>query len=127
MTRSVFRTLIIWAFRCAAVVVFLVVLMLLNNNYSIRQLSRSEFRARLDRSIEASTTWISAHPDMFGNQALMFMIVDMEKMSGDPRLRQLLSAYRQSRFVTDTSELFSGVWARMVDPQAAVPTIDLTG
>jgi hypothetical protein len=70
---------------------------------------------------------MSAHPDMFGNQALMFMIVDMEKMSGDPRLRQLLSAYRQSRFVTDTSQLFSGVWARMVDPQASVPTIDLTG
>lgn len=125
--RSLFSTLFVWTMRCAAVALLLVVLMLLDNNYSIHQLSRSEFRERLDRSIEASTTWISAHPDMFGNQALMFMIVDMEKMSGDPRLRQLLSAYRQSRFVTDTSELFSRVWARMVDPQASVPTIDLTG
>jgi hypothetical protein len=122
-----FRTVFVWALRCAAVVAFLVLLALLNNNYSLRQVSRSEFRARLDRSIEASTAWISAHPDMFDNQALMFMIADMEKMSSDPRLQQLLGKYRQSKFVTDTSQLFSGVWARIVDPRAVVPTIDLTG
>jgi hypothetical protein len=125
-SRSVLRTLLLWASGSAAAVVLLVGLALLNNNYSLRRLSAGEFRARLDRSIETSTAWISSHPDMFGNQALMFMIVDMEKMSGDPRLRRLVAEYRQSKFVTDTNELFSRVWARMVDPQAPVPTIDLT-
>jgi hypothetical protein len=47
-------------------------------------------------------------------------------MSGDPRLRQLLDGYRHSRFVGPSAVPFGTVWARMVDPQAPVLSIDAT-
>ena len=125
-TRSVFRLLVKFAF-ISAVVGFLVVLLtLLNNNYSLRRVARSEFRERLDRSIEASTNWLSARNEFFGNPALMFMVVDMEKLSGDRRLRGLLDAYRKSEFVTDTTRPLSAIWARMAGLPTPVPTLDFT-
>ncbi len=101
-------------------------LALFNNNYSLRQTSRSEFRVRLDRSVEASTSWMSQHPEILGNPSLMFMVADMERMSDDPRLRKMLDQYRHSQYVDNPFIPFSYVWARMVDPQAPVPMIDQT-
>jgi hypothetical protein len=125
-TRNLAHALVSWALRCTAVVVLVLAVMLINNNYSFRRIARSEFRARLDRSIESSTAWLSARPEVFGNPPIMFMVVDMEKMSGDARLRRLLVAYRHSRFVVDSAFPLGRVWARMVDPSAKVPLIDAT-
>lgn len=122
MLRSVFG----WAWKCAAALLLLLSVTLLGNNYSLRRESRSEFQARLDRSVEASTNWISLHPEILGNPSLMFMIADMEKMSGDPRLHAMLDLYVHSEYVTDFRRPFAPVWARMVDPQAPVPMIDMT-
>ncbi len=59
----------------------------------------------------------------------MFMVADMEKMSGDPRLRQMLDQYLHSKYITDPHRvfgLFGPVWAHMVDPQSPVPMMNLT-
>jgi hypothetical protein len=76
--------------------------------------------------MEDSTNWMSGHPEILGNPSLMFMVADMEKMSGDPRLRRMLDQYRHSKYVTQSLGPFGPVWARIVDPQAPVPTMDLT-
>ena len=123
------RLLFSWAWKCAAALLLLLSLAILNNNYSLHRMPSGEFRARLDRSVEASTNWMAAHPEILGNPSLMFMVADMEKMSGDPRLRQMLDQYRHSKYVTDPLRpfgVFGPVWARMVDPQAPVPMIDMT-
>ncbi len=120
------RLLFNWAWKCAAALLLLLSLAMLNNNYSLHQVPRGEFRARLDRSVEASTNWMARHPEILGNPSLMFMVADMEKMSGDPRLRLMLDQYRRSKYVTDSLRLFGSVWARMVDPQAPVPMMDMT-
>ena len=86
----------------------------LNNNYSLRPPKRADVRARLERSLEVSTAWLSGHPEILGNPPLMFMVADMERLSGDRRLRALLDAYRQSAYVTGPGTL-GPVWARMVD------------
>jgi len=121
-----FRALLRWTLRCAALALFVVLLALLNNNYSLRRMPRKEFRARLDHSIDASTNWLSSQREMLGNASLMFMVVDMEKLSGDPRLRRLLEEYRKSEFVADTTRPFSAVWARMAGLPTPVPTLDFT-
>src|SRR5215217_3639285 len=121
-----FRALLRWTLRCAALALFVVLLALLNNNYSLRRMPRKEFRARLDHSIDASTNWLSSQREMLGNASLMFMVVDMEKLSGDPRLRRLLDVYRTSEFVTDTTRPFSAVWARMAGLPTPVPMLDFS-
>jgi len=121
-----FRLLCSWAWKCAAVLLLLLSLAVLNNNYSLRQVPQGEFRARLDRSLQDSTNWMSGHPEILGNPSLMFMVADMEKMSGDPRLRGMLDQYLQSKYVTKSFTPFGPVWARMVDPQAPVPMMNLT-
>jgi hypothetical protein len=115
---------LVWAARVASAALLVVVVALLNNNYAVRRLARDEFLLRLERSIEAATNWLAARTEMFGNPALMFMIVDMEKMSGDPRLQRLLDEYRRSTFVSNPQNPLHAVWARMVDSQTPVPVID---
>lgn len=121
-----FRLLYGWAWKCGAALLLLLSLAILNNNYSLWQVPRGEFRARVDRSMEDSTNWMSAHPEILWNPSLMFMVADMERMSGDPRLRLMLGQYRRSKYVTKSFTPFGPVWARMVDPQAPVPMMDLT-
>jgi len=120
------RTLFRWAVGTAALVLLLIVLALLDNNYSLTRLSRGEFRARLDRSVETATSWLSAHPEMLGNPASLFMVADMQKMSSDARLRRLLDDYRSS-FTPDPRDPLRAVWAHIVDPRIPVPVIDATG
>jgi hypothetical protein len=111
---------------CLAVVPLLMLLTLLNNNYSLRRMSRGEFRAKLDKSLDASTAWLSTHSEVFDTPTMMFMVVDMERMSGDSRLRRLLDTYPYRKGVIEPHQPFRAVWTRMLDPQAPVPTMDLT-
>lgn len=122
------RVLCLWTIIAITLSVFLIIvaLMLINNNYSFRQISRDDFSSRLDRAIDKSTQWMVQHPDIQGNPSLMFMVTDMENMSNDPRLRQILQEYRYSRYTTNPRSPFAPVWARMVDPHARVPITDLT-
>ena len=120
------RLLCSWAWKCAAALLLLLSLAVLNNNYSLRQVPRGEFRDRVDRAVEDSTNWMSGHQEILGNPSLMFMVSDMAKMSGDPRLRRMLDEYRHSKYVTKSFAPFGPVWAHMVDPQAPVPMMDLT-
>jgi hypothetical protein len=69
---------------------------------------------------------MSLHPEILGNPSLMFMVADMERMSSDQRLRHMLDEYRHSKYVTDPLIAFAPVWARMVDPHAPVPMIDMS-
>jgi hypothetical protein len=127
--RGTLGSLFSWAWKCAAILLLLLSLAVFNNNYSLRRTPRADFYARLDRAVEASTNWMYGHPEILGNPSLMFMVADMEKMSGDPRLRQMLDQYRHSKYVTDPLRpfgVFGPVWARMVDPAAPVPMIDMT-
>ena len=124
--RNMLRLLFSWAWKCAATLVLLLLLAVLNNNYSLHRMPRGEFHARLDHSVEASTNWMAGHPEILGNPSLMFMVADMEKMSGDPRLHAMLDQYLRSQYVTDSRRLFAPAWARMVDPHAPVPMMDMT-
>ena len=111
-----------------AIFLAVVVLTVLNNNYSLHRTSRAEFSARLHHAIDASTQWMVEHPFQFeGNPPQMFMVADMGSMSGDPRLRQMLDQYRSSEYVTSPFRPFAAVWARLVDPHAQVPIMDCTG
>lgn len=121
------RTLLGWAASIADVALLIVMLALLNNNYALARVPGAEVRARLERSIERATSWLSAHPEILGNPALLFMVVDMERMSGDARMRAMLDAYRRSTFMSDPSDPLSAVWAYLVDPHRPIPVINATG
>ncbi len=70
---------------------------------------------------------MSRHPEIMGNPSLMFMIADMEHMSGDPRLQQLLQNYASSKYVDRPSDPLTFAWKRMLDRSAHVPRIDARG
>ncbi len=77
----------------------------LNNNWCIRPLSRTEFLGRLDNAITASREWVLAvgTPSMFlineestallQNAALMHMVAECARVSGDQRLQLLAALY----------------------------------
>jgi hypothetical protein len=78
----------------------------LNNNWSIRPLSRAEFLGRLDHAITASREWVLGvgDPTMFfindesarallQNAALMHMVAECARASGDQRLQLLVALY----------------------------------
>jgi hypothetical protein len=92
----------------------------LNNNWSIRPLSRAEFLGRLDNAITASREWVLitgrpfATPDrseLLGNAALMHMVADCALISSDQRLRSLAAVYFRAN-------LKPYWWGRLVDPNA---------
>ena len=116
-----------WMVMIFSAFLVIVALTLVNNNYSFHRMSRDQFSSRLDHAIDSSTQWMVQHRDIQGNPSLMYMVADMEKMSNDPRLHQMLQEYRYSKYVSDPQNPFAPVWARMVDPTARVPTLDLTG
>ena len=60
-----FKAFFKWASGFAALVLLVVLLAVLNNNYSLRRMPRNEFRARMDRSIQTSTSWLSSRRDLF--------------------------------------------------------------
>jgi len=95
----------------------------LNNNWSIRPLSRAEFLWRLGNALTASGDWILAAGEPFatpgdrsallGNAALMHMVADCALISGDQRLQSLAAAY----FRVNVKPYR---WGRLVDPNSPI-------
>ena len=109
-----------WLLVAIAVLVVLLAVGVLNNNYSLHRRSRAEFNAQLDRAIESSTQWIVTHPENYGNPPLMFMVGDMADMSGDPRLQQYVQGYLASNRVR-----IPGAPATWYYPRWAFPTLNV--
>ncbi len=108
-----------------AVLVLLIVGTLLYNNYSLRRQSRAQFDAELDGALDRATIWIAANPELsLKNPSVMYMIADMQKLSGDPRLQALLDEYHQR--LLHPVEVFDLVWIRIPDRHAPVPLIRTT-
>ena len=107
---------------CAAFVLLIVFLLIYNNVSFVR--SQSKLQARMDTARESVTNWIYTHPEaVVSNPSLMFMIYDMERMSGDPRLQTVLEDY--DRWLVRTpSKALNPVWRRFVHPDIAVPEIN---
>jgi 4-amino-4-deoxy-L-arabinose transferase-like glycosyltransferase len=105
------------------VVVAIVGLTVFNNNYSLRRSSRADFSAQLDHAIEASTQWMLRHPEIQGNPALMFMVGDMQEVSGDPRLHSYVESYLSGKRVRVPGEPITWYYARMADPRSPVPML----
>ena len=100
-----------------------VALTVLNNNYSLRRVSRADFSSQLDHAIETSTQWISQHPEVQGNPPLMFMVGDMAEMSGDPRLHSFVENYLASNRVCVPNLPITWYYAHWADPSVPVPLI----
>jgi len=93
----------------------------LNNNWSIRPLSRAEFLGRLDNAMAASRQWVLGVGDpnkfftdeessvLLRNPALMHMVADCALISADQRLQSLAAAYFRVN-------LKPYRWGRLVDP-----------
>jgi hypothetical protein len=98
-------------------------ILLLNNNANIVRKSRSQFERELDRAITASTAWVIAHGEgtavpmtespkaLLENAALMHMVAESARMSGDGRLRSLAQ-----RYFSANAKPYS--FGRMVDPNS---------
>ncbi len=96
---------------------------LLNNNLSLGSVSRAEIVGRLDKAIIPSRDWIAAvgggaspwipeNPrSVTGNPALMHMVADCARLSGDSRLQALVALY----FTANSSPY---AFARMVGPNS---------
>jgi hypothetical protein len=102
-------------------------LALLNNNYSLRHTSRETFDLELDRAIDNASNWMAGNSHAFvHNSAMMFMVADMERMSGDYRLHAILDDYaKNSPYLVNPFQPLHQVWRRIVDPNAQVPMIVL--
>ncbi len=105
-----------------AFLAILLACILLYNNYSFRSQSRSQFNAQLDGALERATVWIVADPELsLRNPSIMYIISDMAKMSGEPRLQQLLYEYGQRlQHPSDALDLF---WLRITDRHSPLPLI----
>jgi hypothetical protein len=92
-----------------------------NNNSSFRSISRAEFVKKLDNAITASRDWvvdegagtgvfITERPEvLLGNAALMHMVADCARASGERRLQSLAALYFRAN-----ARPYS--FGRMVDP-----------
>jgi hypothetical protein len=112
-------------------IIFILVLLILvvgscivvYNNYSLRQTSRKEFDARLDRAIDTATDWLVKNRDYEGNPPLMYMVGDMARLSSDPRLKTIVDGYLASNKVRVPGQPVTWYYARLVDPNAPVPEL----
>jgi 4-amino-4-deoxy-L-arabinose transferase-like glycosyltransferase len=104
-------------------ILVIVALTIFNNNYSLHRTTRADFSSQLNHAIEASTQWMLQHPEIQGNSALMFMVGDMQEMSGDPRLRSYVESYLAGKRVRVPGEPITWYHARMADPRTPVPSL----
>ena len=105
----------------AALIVLLAV-GVLNNNFSLTHRSRATFNAQLDSDLDRAIAWIAANNDPSGvNPPLMYMVADIEKMTGDPRLRPVLEANAQTLHGRYAGDLLTPFWLRFVNPHAPLP------
>jgi hypothetical protein len=78
----------------------------------------------LDSGLDHAIAWIAAHPDESGtNPPLMYMVADIEKMTGDPRLRPVLEANVQTLTHRYATAKLMPFWMRFADPHASLPFI----
>jgi len=123
---AVIPRLLRWAGMSCAVFAVVLALTLLNNNYSFSRQSRAKFNAQLDGALDRAIDWIVACPELFEqNPSLMYMISDMERMSGDPRLRSLLQDYGKSDRIVRPSTQVDYIWRRLVDRNAHLPFVSV--
>lgn len=106
-----------------AILIALGAVAVLNNNYSLHKLSRKEFSAGLDRSLDTSTQWIVQHPENYGNPPLMLMVGDMARMSGDPRLQNFVQQYLASNRVNIPGRPITYYYAHWANPALPAPLI----
>jgi hypothetical protein len=100
----------------------LVVCTLVYNNHSWSSQTRAQFDAQLDASLDRAIVWIAANPELsLKNPSVMYMIADMAKMSGDPRLEALLDAYREK--LQHPTDIFDLIWIRIPDRNHPMPLI----
>ena len=111
-----------WLGIAAGIVVLVLALALFNNNFALSHPSRAEFNAQLDASLDRSYNWIAAHPVVVGTTPpLMYMLADMEEMTGDPRLQKALAANKVALDRMFPPRPLDPFWYRFVDPHAPLP------
>jgi 4-amino-4-deoxy-L-arabinose transferase-like glycosyltransferase len=104
--------------------VLLIAFALFSNNFSLTRQSRVDFDRQLDTELDKAIAWIAAHPEVSGtNPPLMYMVADIEKMTGDPRLPPVLAANQQTLRTRYGSYRLTPFWMRFVDPRAPLPFI----
>ena len=119
---KVVRRLLRWTAVGVATLIVLLVVAVLNNNFSPAHRSRAAFNAQLDASLDHAIAWIAANNPTSGvNPPLMYMIADMEKMTNDPRLRSVLEANKQTLNGRYRSSPLTPFWLRFLDPHAPLP------
>jgi len=121
-TPSLARRLRNWFLGTVGIVVVVFGLLVLNNNFSLFRPSRATFDAQLDRALDSAINWINANREVSErNPSIMYMLADMEIMSGDPRLKSLLEDYRK-RMASPQSK-YDYFWARIVDSSGPLPVL----
>jgi hypothetical protein len=113
-----------WIAYAAGVFAVLLLLALWNNNFALMHPSRAQFNAQLDQSLDRSYNWIAAHPIVVGTTPpLMYMLADMEKMTGDPRLQKALDANKLALDKMFPARPLDPYWYRFIDPNAPLPYV----
>jgi hypothetical protein len=112
--------------RAALVLLILVVVIaLLRNNFSFHKKSRAAFDAQVNLELDRSFNWIKDNAIVSErNVAMMYMIAEMESMSHDPRLQAVLDGFKRN-YLSHPGSRFDLVWFRLVDPNAAVPVVQV--
>ncbi|MGO9515844.1 MAG: hypothetical protein ACLPND_02250, partial [Candidatus Korobacteraceae bacterium] len=112
-----------WLWGACAILLLVLALALLNNNFSLRSPSRDAFNRQLDLELDNALNWITDNAYISErNPSIMYMIADMERMSHDPRLEGLLDHYRK-QYLVHPVDVFDLIWFRLVVRNANVPTI----
>ncbi len=123
-TRGRKRRSLRWLAGACAILAIGLLLILVNNNFSLSGKSRAGFEAQLDGAMARATDWIVANPRAVeNNPSLMYMVSDMAKMSGDPRLRDFVSGYDAYLIMIAAPKPVNAVWHRFANPDAHVPLL----
>ena len=104
--------------------VLLVAFAVLYNNFSLTHRSRAAFNAQLDTELDKAIAWIAVHPEVSGTNApLMYMVADIEKMTGDPRLRTVLADNVVTLNTRYAQNRLTPFWLRFADPHTPLPFV----
>jgi 4-amino-4-deoxy-L-arabinose transferase-like glycosyltransferase len=113
-----------WVAIAVALVIVFVAVALLNNNFSFIRHSGGDFNAQLDASLDRAIAWIASNNDVTGiNPPIMYMVADIEKMTGDPRLLSVLEANKRTLSTRYAAAQLAPFWMRFADPRAPLPFI----
>ena len=117
---------VLFLLACGALVVLVFGILVLNNNFSFTRMSRADFTSKMDHAIETSTQWLSQHPEVMNNPPLVFMVGDMTRMSGDPRLKQMVATYVASSRVKIPGEPITWYYAHAADDSVPLPVLTIS-